>query len=153
RSNNLHFNFDLVMAEMTRWPRLTVIVLTIFAAEFVFIPSALPADAANMSAEDKALLLGGMLFGFLTPKTLLLLSLYPLLRDRPFTGSYLLTSFIACVPFLATLLIGAYLEHKNSAFIMVPVGYVVCALAVAPFMGVSHGMIVAHEDQWRANVV
>ena len=152
RSHNLRFNFDLVMAEITRWPLVTFAFLVISTAEFTLLPGQ-PDFIARMSAEDKSLLLGGSLFGFLGAKAILLLSIFPLVRNAPFHGSYLLSSLISCVPFLVLLVAGALTSQDGliPAFVMVPIGYVASAVISAAYIRVSHGVIMAHQDQWNAN--
>ncbi len=155
-SHSLRFNFDLVMAEIARWPLVTVAFLAITAAQFVFLPPNVSQQdfIANPSAADKALLLAGALSGLLGLKALLLLMLYPLLRNAPFPGSYLLTSFMSCVPLLAFFAAGARAsrEGPTSAWVRILIGYVLSSVLCAGFLRVQHAILMAQRDWWHGRL-
>jgi hypothetical protein len=99
RSNNFRFNFNLVMAEIARWPVATMILMTALTVATVLLPyeSGRP-NGTPLSDLDKALLLAGTLLAILGMKGLLLLMDYPRRHKQSFPGSYLATSFIVFVP-------------------------------------------------------
>jgi hypothetical protein len=101
-SRDLRFNFDLVMAEITRWPFITIAILAAVAVAAILQPD------QKLPPIEAAIALGGSLVGVLGLKGLFLLAIYPRLRKQAFPGSYLATSFIVFVPifvFYATALL------------------------------------------------
>ena len=159
RSNKLRFNFDLVLAEITRWPIVTVAVLAIMSAEFVLLPQPpeLRELLSSTGAAEKALFLAGTLVAMLGIKAILLLSFYPLFRNRPYPGSYLVTSFIACVPLMAFFAAGAMLSKEGPvpAYVMLATAYVICSPFIAIFIRLMHAnpsMQPAAADKWRTRM-
>jgi hypothetical protein len=152
RSNNLRFNFDLVLAEIVCWPTATLLFLVVMTLEAVLVPDA---SMEKVSALDKALVHGGALSAMLGLKAQLLLMLYPLLRSPYFPGSYRLVAFISFIPvfplFIAWSRVSALVFHEpptplKNLILGFPFMYVFFSLTFAAFLAVAHTMLLPQRE-------
>lgn len=92
----LRFNFDLVIAEIERWPVATFLVATAAAAA-----TSIAAIEFRYSTFDFAAVFVGYFIGTLGGKAVWLLIFYPLVYRARFQGSSLVAMFIAMIPVFA----------------------------------------------------
>jgi hypothetical protein len=158
RSNNFRFNFDLVVAEIGRWPKITLLLLVVTTLMALLVPDA---RTERLNALDNTLLLAGSLSATLGMKAMLLLMIYPLVRNAPFPGSYLLTSFICFVPifpiYIAWSRVADVAFHEaptppNVLFPGLLFAYVLFSVAFAAFLRVQHAIIMAQRDSLNATL-
>jgi hypothetical protein len=144
--NSFRLNFDLVMAEIARWPIATTIVLTIIAAGFVLQPEAL----SELTPINRAIGVAGYLTGVLGLKGLWLLMAYPLMHKAHFPGSRLIASFMVFVPIMAFYATGLLVIVKQAGLAPMPAttaiplllfSYVLFSLFFAAAAAVMHSIL------------
>jgi hypothetical protein len=156
RSNNFRFNLDLVMAEIVRWPRITLLILIATTFVYLLVPDP---RMEELSALDKTLILAGTLSATLGMKAFLLLMLDPLLRNAPFPGSYRLVAFIGFVPifpfYIAWSRVADVVFHEAPTPLtrLIPgllLAYFLFSLTFAAFLRIDHAILMPQREKWFA---
>lgn len=148
---NIRHNFDLVLAEVARWPFLTALVVVFYAAA----AAVGYAQEYDLSAIEMTLALTGIVAGVIGLKILLMLMLYPLTQKSRFPGSYVVACFIAFVPifvfYASTMVLLVRDKHESPpSLLLVPFGL----FAYVLFSLVFGGALYANQSlllRWRRN--
>ncbi len=139
--SSFRLNLGLVMAEIARWPIVTLAILATFAVAYILQPD------EKLTPTERAIALAGYLVGLLGAKGLTLLALYPRLHKQAFPGSCLVSSYIVFVPIFGFYTAALFVVLPNygdkeiplTALILFTIfGYLLFALLFAGALRVSH---------------
>lgn len=150
---SIRFNFDLVLAEVGRWPWVTTAVISL-AAAMVVITAINEGRAEPSYLVINAIMVAASLVGM---KANMHLMAYAILYRSPFPGSYLVATAIAMIPVFVFFACGFYVFGVEQGefipvyarFVLIGVGYPLFTLFFAGGYRMSQAIQLA-QQRWLA---
>jgi hypothetical protein len=138
-ARSLKLNLDLVMAEIARWPVVTIAVLAVVTIMLLIQPD------GKLTPFEGAIFVAGHLLAILGGKALLLIAAYPRIHKQHYSGSCLVTSYFIMAPIFAFFaivlsLLPKLVEEEPPYVVLIPFFAFAYLLSVVVFAGYLRAM-------------